>query len=124
MKHLLIIFLVALFTCKGTAQSVEAKTADLTSFHSVCASLLEEVKPKAPPAYLLDVKGKEYVISSVAIDKKLIYPNWITSIEVISLADEGTDEHPAQLPSIIFKLNTKQYPRAFTSLRRYLKQKF
>lgn len=119
MKHLLILFFVALFTCKAAAQQ-PVKPSDSMSFHTICMPLLTNANFKAQPIYLLSVQGIEYVINAKAFRKKVVDVNWISGIQVLKTSNDITDGHFRQPPTIIFKLNTQAYPQAFDLLKPYL----
>jgi hypothetical protein len=70
--------------------------------------------------YVLSVKDQEFVISNKAINRKMLDVNWISGIELIVPSDEITDGHIAPPPTIVLKLNDKEYPQAFDCLKRYL----
>ena len=70
--------------------------------------------------YVLSIKDQEYVISNKAINRKMLGVNWISGIELIVPSDETTDGHIVPPPTIILKLNDKEYPHAFDCLKRYL----
>jgi len=45
---------------------------------------------------------------------------WISSVELVAPSDEINDGHKVPPPTIILKLNDKEYPQAFDRLKRYL----